>query len=323
MVRYVIGYRLFETKESDMFCPKCGSEATEGAKFCGKCGYGFPQTTSASLTGAAATSATGPVATGVKEGRGKRPLIIAIAAVAVIAAALCVWFFVLAPKPCYLLFDQTIYDSNGDIRLSVEWTRDDTGAATNMVTYNASSDETTETASTPLGDGISETEGTSLTYETDKNGDIIHSETIDSETGRLQSEGDYSYYAPHVLKSNSFTRYDDDGEKYSTILTEYDEDGWRTTVVSETFGKYSSKYTSTYTYQFEDDGKTVSVVGNTKTQDGDSSKVYYRIMLNEEGMPSEVFKEDDGKETLYERYTYQKIDHPGSFALVYSNIKQW
>ena len=76
-----------------MFCPKCGAQNPDGAKFCSGCG-GPLLASSASSASAASPSAASPVA--AKPKRLKRPIVVGMAAIAI--AAIVTFAVIFAPS---------------------------------------------------------------------------------------------------------------------------------------------------------------------------------------------------------------------------------
>lgn len=88
-----------------MFCPKCGANLPDGAAFCGSCGAKLGGTQAAQTSQAAQAAETAPVAA-----KSRKPLVIGIAAAAVvIAAALVAYFMFFAP---YSLDERTFPDAS-------------------------------------------------------------------------------------------------------------------------------------------------------------------------------------------------------------------
>lgn len=303
-----------------MFCPKCGTPS-DGGRFCGNCGYNFvaaqnkvPQSVPVGATVQGAYG--GATAATAARAKSKKPLIIAIAAVVVIIAAVCVYFVACSAKPTYALTRLIHYDSDGGIEREFAYARNAEGVPVNISwTVNA---QTRTTSYRDIGDGVAVSDGMSGTYKTDGNGDIIFIEYRNSGNKLVQTM-ETSYYRPGIVKKTVSTYYDDSsGEIASTDAREYNEDGW---LVSEDYYSDSfPSYTLKVNYDFAADGRSV-----TATYAGGNRADPFpacRMELNEAGMPTKIYQQEDGKERLLSEYFYEKVEHPAPYVAASSRLKQ-
>lgn len=293
-----------------MFCPRCGTENSNGATFCKNCGASLSRETPIVQPqgGVAAAAAAMP------RQKSKKPLIIAIATILIVAIAVAVFFFVNS-RGCYVMASQELTNSTGQLTLMTN-ERANNGMVVEQFhsgkDFNGD-DYTTSIAFKELVDGISIPENSSGTYQKNSDGFVTSYEYTDQDTGRKTSIS-YTYFSPGIIKTRTIEN------SSFTQITTYNEDGWATSSSMKYKDSYNASRSNAehyYKYETTDNGRTVLRYVSDDPSSAASKKLDATLELDEHGNIISVRTESGESNT----FTYEKVLFPTKMIQAVSRLK--
>lgn len=253
-------------------------------------------------------------AVAIPDKKNKKPLIIAIAAIAVFAIALIAIFFVNS-NSCYVATSQTVSRADGSLLGSTTREVTENGTVISVTSTSTSFDgkETTETTDyKEVINGMAIPEDFTVTYQIDSDGYVTTAEQYDAD-GKWYSSIAYTYYGPGIIRTSV------NETKTATITRTYDEDGWVTSAITKSKDSSSDSSSDSevfYDYAISNDGKTKTQYSFGDANHTDEKGVCV-FQLNEQGHVVSW----TGNSGISSVATLKKINNPAKMVYALSRLQ--